>query len=272
MTQEPRGRAACGFGRLKCCATKVALVFVMTVFPLSAVAQQPRELIVSAAASLTNAFRHVGKTFEAKQKGVRVNLNFAASGDLLRQIEGGAPVDVFASAAPREMDQLEAKGLIVPGTRRDFVENGLVLIRPVVSSAKIVSFDDLKKGEIKKIAVGNPATVPAGMYAQQVLTYFKVWDDVKGKLVFGESVRQVLDYVVRGEVEAGLVFSTDASARSKEVLVAVRSPAESHSPIVYPIAVVKDTKNGDLAKAFVQFVVSPEGQKILKAYGFKSSR
>lgn len=170
------------------------------------------------------------------------------------------------------MDELEAKGLIASGTRRDFVENSLVLVRPAASSARIGSFDDLKKGEIKKIAIGNPATVPAGMYAKQALMYFKVWDDVKGKLVFGESVRQVLDYVARGEVDAGLVFSTDARMRSKEVLVAVRAPEGSHGPIVYPIAVVKDTKNEDLAKAFVRFILSPEGRRILKAYGFGSSR
>lgn len=248
----------------------VAILFVifLGIYAQTAEAQQPRELTVSAAASLTNVFKAVGKAFEARQKGVVISFNFGASGDLLRQIEGGAPVDVFASAAPREMDRLEGKGLLSPGTRRTFAENSLVLVTPVPPSVGIGSFDDLKKGEVKKIAIGNPSTVPAGMYAQQVLTYFRVWDAVKGRLVFGESVRQVLDYVARGEVDAGLVFATDALARSREVAVAARSPLESHSDIVYPIAVLKDTRNGDLGKAFIQFVLSSEGQNILKNYGF----
>jgi molybdate transport system substrate-binding protein len=235
-----------------------ALVSMVASFftPLQA-GEQIREVTVSAAASLTNAFQDIGKAFEARQKRVKVHFNFAASGDLLRQIEGGAPVDVFASAAPREMGQLEAKGLIVAGTRRNFARNGLVLIRPATSPLKIVSFDDLRKGEVKRIAIGNPATVPAGMYAQQVLAYLRLWDDVKAKLVFGESVRQVLDYAARGEVDGAIVFSTDAGVRSREIVVVAQTPQESHGPIVYPIAVVRDTRNGDLAEAFIQFVLSP---------------
>jgi molybdate transport system substrate-binding protein len=272
MKQKSSGGVERGFGIPGFFVMMAVLALVFGAFPLSAVAQQPRELTVSAAASLTNAFKDVGKAFEAGQKGVKVNFNFGASGDLLRQIEGGAPVDVFASAAPREMDQLGSKGLLVQGTRRNFVENGLVLVRPTVSTVKVTSFEDLRKGDIKRISVGNPATVPAGMYAQQVLSYVKVWDDIKGKLVFGESVRQVLDYVARGEVDAGLVFSTDASVRSKEVTVVARAPEGSHGPIVYPIAAVKDTKNGDLARAFIQFVLSPEGQRVLTGYGFKAAK
>lgn len=237
--------------------------------PFSSFAQQG-EITVSAAASLTNAFKDIGKAFETAHKGTKIYFNFAASGDLLRQIEGGAPVDVFASAAPREMDQLESKGMVMPGTRHNFAENGLVLIRPAASSAKVTSFEDLKKDDVKRISIGNPASVPAGMYAEQVLRFQKVWDAIKGKLVFGESVRQVLDYVARGEVDAGVVFSTDAKVRAKEVVVVAAAPEGSHIPIVYPLAVVKGARNQELAKAFVQFVMSAEGQKTLRAYGFKA--
>lgn len=237
--------------------------------PFGLFAQQG-EITVSAAASLTNAFKDIGKAFETTHKGSKVYFNFAASGDLLRQIEGGAPVDVFASAAPREMDQLESKGMVMPASRNNFAENSLVLIRPASSSIRIASFDDLKKDDVKRISIGNPASVPAGMYAEQVLRFQKVWDAIKGKLVFGESVRQVLDYVARGEVDAGVVFSTDAKVRAKDVVVVAQAPEGSHTPIVYPIAVVKGAKNQELAKAFVRFVVSAEGQKTLRAYGFKN--
>lgn len=235
-------------------------------------AGQAREITVSAAASLTNVFRETARAFEAREKGVKVNGNFAASGDLLRQIEGGAPVDVFASAAPREMDELEARGLLMAGTRRNFAENGLVLVRPRAFPGKIASFADLKKAEVERIAVGNPATVPAGMYAEQVLRYFKLWDDIRGKLILGESVRQVLDYVARGEVDAGFVFATDAALRAGEVAVVARAPEGTHSPIIYPVAVLKGTAHGDLAKSFVRFLLSPEGQRRLRAYGFASPR
>ena len=229
---------------------------------------QQREITVSAAASLTNAFKEIGKAFEAQNKGSRIYFNFAASGDLLRQIEGGAPVDVFASAAARELDDLERKGLLALGTRENLLLNALVLVRPASGLASLGSFADLKRAEIRRISIGNPATVPAGMYAEQVLRHFRVWDGVKGKLVFGESVRQVLDYVARGEVDAGIVFATDARVRSKEVSIVAVAPEGSHKPAIYCIGVVKGSKQADLAWAFVQFTISGEGQRILGDYGF----
>ena len=238
--------------------------------PLQSTAASPNEITVSAAASLTNSFSEIGKAFEARQKKVKVYFNFASSGDLLRQIEAGAPVNVFASAAVREMDELEKKRLTLTGTRYNFAANGLVLVKPVFSRVALKSFIDLKNSDVKKIAVGNPATVPAGMYAEQTLRYFKVWDDIRDKLIFGENVRQVLDYVARGEVDAGIVFSTDAGVRSKEVAVVTVASESSHDKVVYPIAVIKGTKNETLAKAFVDFVLSPEGRKILEKHGFRT--
>jgi len=249
----------------------VSVCLVCTLFSWSVFAAAPKEITVSAAASLKNAFEDIGKAFEAKNRGVKVYFNFGASGDLKRQIEGGAPVDVFASAAQREMDDLERQGGTVAGTRRNFAGNEIVLARPSAFTIQIKSFVDLTKQEMKRIAIGNPPSVPAGMYAEQVLKYFGVWETIKDKLVFGESVRQVLDYVARGEVDAGIVFSTDALVRSKDVVVVVKAPEGSHVAVVYPIAIVKNTKNEMLAKNFVDWVTSDNGRRILEKYGFKGS-
>jgi molybdate transport system substrate-binding protein len=231
----------------------------------------PIEITVSAAASLKNAFEETGKAFEAQNKGIKVYFNFGPSGDLKRQIEGGAPVDVFASAALREMDDLERQDDLVAGTRHNFASNEIALTKPSASNLQLKSFNDLTRQEIKRVAIGNPPSVPAGMYAEQVLKYFRVWEAIKDKLVFGESVRQVLDYVARGEVDAGIVFSTDALVRSKDVAVVMKAPAGSHAAVVYPIAIVKKTKNEKGARGFVDFVMSDKARRILEKYGFRGS-
>ena len=248
----------------------VSICMVCTLFSWG-VSAGPNEITVSAAASLKNAFEDMGKAFEAQNKGVKVYLNFASSGDLKKQIEAGAPVDVFASAAQREIDDLEQKGGLVAGTRRNFAANEMVLARPSASTIQLKSFNDLTRQEVRKIGIGNPPSVPAGMYAEQVFKYFGVWNTIKDKLIFGESVRQVLDYVARGEVDAGVVFSTDALLRSKDVVVVMKAPEGSHMAVVYPIAVVKNTKNEKVAKGFVDFVMSDNGRRILEKYGFKAS-
>ena len=232
-------------------------------------AETKHEMTISAAISLKNAFEEIGKLYEAKSGGTKVLFNFGASGDLARQIEGGAPVDVFASAAQKDMDGLDGKGLVLQGTRSNIAANSVVLIVPVGSKVVPASFEGLAAKEIKKIAVGNPKTVPAGRYAEEVLTYYKLFPFVKDKLIFTENVRQVLDYVARGEVDAGIVYATDASSGAKEVRIVESAPEKSHKPVAYPIAVVKGTKNETAAKAFVAFVLSPEGQKVLEKYGFK---
>jgi molybdate transport system substrate-binding protein len=245
----------------------IAFIFLL---PLKAIAASANEITVSAAASLTDVFKDITKSFEAGKKDVKVHLNFASSGNLMRQIIAGAPVDVFASAAVREMDELDRKQLLIDGTRHNFAENGIVLIKQASSNVNLKAFNDLKNPDIKKIAIGNPATVPAGMYAQQTLKYVKLWDEIKNKLVYCEHVRQVLDYAARGEVDAGIVFSTDAGVRAKDVAAVMTAPEGSHNKALYPIAIVKDAKNEVTAKMFVDFVLSREGRKILDKYGFKS--
>jgi len=242
---------------------------VITLFLLSAGPVRAQEITVSAAISLKEAFVELGKGFEAGQKGTRVQFNFGASGDLARQIVGGAPVDVFASAGLKEMDELDRKGLTAPGTRVNFAGNTVVLAIPTASTLRLEAFSDLTRKEVKKIAIGNPQTVPAGRYAEQVLRGLKLWETLKDKLVFAENVRQVLDYVARGEVDAGLVYATDALARTRELKKFLPAPEGSYQPVVYPIAAVKGSKNEGLARAFIAGVLSPAGKHILQRYGLK---
>jgi len=246
----------------------VALSLALPILPAlhvgSACAEQ--EIIVSAAASLTNAFTEVGKKFEAANPGTKVVLNFAASGALLQQIEQGAPADLFASADQKTMDQANEKKLILPDTRKNFAGNGLVLIVPGDAKTPIKTLKDLTLKDITKISVGNPESVPAGRYAQEALTNEGLWEGLKPKFIFANSVRQVLDYVSRGEVDAGIVYATDAVIAKEKVRVMLK--VEKHKPILYPIAVIAATRKTDPAQRFIDFVLSKEGVEILSKYGF----
>ena len=226
------------------------------------------EIIVSAAVSLKDAFNEIAQLSEQRNN-VKVHFNFGASGALQKQIESGAPVDVFASAGAKQMDELATKQLLVPASRTDFARNLLVLVEPANSSA-IASFTDLTKPEVKKIAIGNPKTVPAGQYTEQTLNKLQLLPGIQSKLIYAEDVRQVLDYVVRGEVDAGIVYSSDVLSAGAKVKEVVRAPDDSHDPILYPIAIVKDSKRTDAAQKFIDLVLSSDGQKILAKYGFLS--
>ena len=228
-------------------------------------AQSSATLLVSAAASLKDAFTEIGRHFEA-QEHVKVAFNFGASSLLQRQIETGAPVDVFASAAEAQMDQLQQKKLCLPDTRKDFAANALVLIVPTNSSLKKGSFFDLGTDKMGRIAVGAPG-VPIRLYSEEVLKKLKLWDAVRPKCVFGENVRQVLDYVARGEVDAGLVYATDAALLSGVRVLATAEVSWSR-PILYPVAVVSDTRQVALAKRFIRYLTEKDGRKTLGKYGF----
>jgi molybdate transport system substrate-binding protein len=233
-------------------------------------AEPAGEITISAAISLKNAFQEIGKIFEENRPRTKIRFNFGASGDLARQIEGGAPVDVFASAAQKDMDDVDQKGLITSGSRINFAGNSLVLIKSATSRIRMESFEDLRKSEVKKIVIGNPKSVPAGRYAEEALKYLNLWEAVKEKLVFAEHARQVLDYVARNEIDAAIVYSTDAKIRLKEVRIVTKAPDESHRPIVYPIAIVKESKHPSVAKEFIGLVLSMEGRTLLNKYGFQT--
>jgi molybdate transport system substrate-binding protein len=227
-------------------------------------------LTVSAAISLKDAFNEIGDIYKSKT-GKAVNFNFGASGALQRQIETGAPVDVFASAGEKQMDELAAKNLIDIETRRSFARNALVLIAPPDSKLNLIAFSDLTKTEVNKIAVGNPKTVPAGQYTEQLFDKMNLKRDLQAKLIFAEDVRQVLDYVVRGETDAGIVYASDARAVGEKARVIATAPEEAHSPILYPVAVIKESKQKQAAREFVDLVLSAEGKTILAKYGFAAS-
>lgn len=229
------------------------------------------EILVSAAVSLKNAFEEMGGLYK-KRTGVRVRFNLAASGLLQKQIETGAPVDVFASAGASQMDALQAQGLILAETRHNFARNALVLIVPAQSKLPVHSFGDLARAEVNRVAIGNPKTVPAGQYAREALENLRLWNKLQPRLVLAENVRQVLDYVVRGEVEAGIVYASDVSASRAQIDVAARAPEPSHNPILYPIAIIRETSKRGIAQRFVDLTLSREGQAILGKYGFLSAR
>ena len=227
--------------------------------------------MVSAAISVKEALNEIGRLYQDRT-GNKVVFSFGASGELEKQIEAGAPVDVFASAGEQEMDQLHTKQLIDQATRADFARNTLVLVLPTSSKVLVHSFADLEQPSVKRIAIGNPKTVPAGQYSQELLRNIRLWSKVQSRLVLAENVRQVLDYVGRGEVEAGIVYATDVQiAQGKAVLVA-RAPDRDYSPILYPIAVVKDSANAQAAKEFVDLARSADGIQILERYGFLTAK
>jgi molybdate transport system substrate-binding protein len=228
-------------------------------------------IVVSAAMSLKSAFEEIGVRSASAAGALQPAFNFGASGDLLAQIRGGAPADVFAAAAVKDMDVLEAEGALLPGTRVDFATNEIALIVPAASNSGVSSFADLAKPAIARIAMVNPKTGPAGRYAEEVFASTKISDAVRPKLVFAENVRQVLDYVARGEVDAVVVYATDAMTRPQDVKAAAAAPAGSHKPVVYPIAVIKGSTRPEAAKAFLAAVRSEAGQAILARYGFVSA-
>lgn len=224
------------------------------------------ELTVSAAASLTNAFQELKAAYEKANPGTAVHTNFAASGALFKQMAEGAPVDVFASADQATMDKAVALKLVDPATRGDFAANSLVMIVPAGSSLDIKDPKDLTGPGVEHIAIGNPGSVPAGAYARQSLTSTGLYDALAAKFVLATSVRQVLDYVSRGEVAAGFVYKTDAlMAGGKVRIVAAMA---GHDPVTYPVAVLAASPGQEEGRQFIRFLTSPEGQAVLARYGF----
>ena len=247
------------------CMKVFAVALAMSI--LLADGARAQEVTLSVAISLKEVTEDLGRTFMASHSGVTLRYNFGASGDLQKQIEAGAPVDVFLSAAQRQMDDLEKQKLIVASTRRAFARNVLVVVKPADSSVDLSKVNDLLESRVVHIAIGNPKTVPAGQYAEESLRALGLWDRVQPKLVFAENVRQVLDYVARGEVEVGFVYATDAATRAQGVKEAFRAPDDSYRPVVYPGAVMAASKQPALAQAFLDLLASPQGRAVLSRFG-----
>jgi molybdate transport system substrate-binding protein len=224
------------------------------------------DVTVSAAASLRDAFTDIAREFERANPQHKVLLNFGASGQLLQQISRGAPVDVFAAADQDTMDRAEAQNLVMRETRVNFTRNQLVVAVPANAAGAPARLADLAGPGIQRIAIGNPDSVPAGRYAKSALDSAKLWEALKPRLVNTQNVRQALDYVARGEADAGFVYLTDAVLMPDRIRIAFQVALDTDA--LYPIAVVKGGGASDVGKAFVTFILTDKAQAILARFKF----
>ncbi|UOO77768.1 molybdate ABC transporter substrate-binding protein [Neisseria sp. Dent CA1/247] len=225
------------------------------------------EITVSAAASLSNAFKDIAAQYEKQYPQSKIKLNTAGSGTLLQQVLQGAPVDVLAFADQETMDKADKEGVIDVSSRRNFAKNSLVIAAPVAGKLSVNSLKDLTHSRFERIAVSNPASVPVGRYSKAALEKAGVWQTLQPKIINTQHVRQSLDYVARGEVDVGFVYNTDAVLMKDKVKVLKQVPTDK--PVSYPIAVAKQSAAQAEAKRFVQYVLSAQGQAVLNRYGFK---
>lgn len=223
-------------------------------------------LTIAAAASLKDAAEELKAIYVKEHAGVAITYNFASSGTLQKQIEEGAPADLFISAGKVQMDSLAEKKLIVDSSRKDLLGNELVLIAG--KDSRLDSFEGLTDADISKISMGTPETVPAGQYAKEVLTSLKLWDNIQPKLVLAKDVRQVLTYVETGNVDAGLLYRSDTIGSENIKIVTAASP-DSHKPIVYPMAIIASSQHQQEVEEFSKFLQSDEAAQTFTKYGFK---
>ena len=232
------------------------------------VTAKPVTLTISAAASLTEVMREIKTFYEKEKSNVTINYNFGASGALQQQIEQGANVDLFISAATKQMDVLQKKGLILDDTKVNLLGNTVVLIDKSDSTLAISEFKNLVNSDIKKIALGEPKTVPVGQYSEEIFTSLSILDKIKEKAVYGNNVKEVLTWVETGNVEAGVVYGTDAKTSKKVKIVAIAGKDLYNTPVVYPVAVIKASKNVDDTKAFLKFLSGDKAKAVFVKYGF----
>ena len=231
-----------------------------------------QSILVAAAASLKNAYEdELIPMFEEQYPGVTVEGTYDSSGKLQTQIEEGLEADVFMSAATKQMKALDEEGMIASDTIVNLLENKIVLIVPTGSDSKIDSFE--KIGDAASIALGDPESVPAGQYAKEALTNLNVWDSIQDKVSFGTNVTEVLNQVAAASADAGIVYATDAASKADQVTVVAEAPEGSlEKKVIYPVAVVKATAHEDAAKAFVDFLQTPEAIAVFESYGFVAAK
>jgi molybdate transport system substrate-binding protein len=246
-----------------------ALIFLLCALVLSAFLPSlggADEVLIAGAASLTDVLKEIATGYQAKSKH-RVRFNFGPSSGLARQIDEGAPTDIFFSADLAQMDHLDKKGRLEPGTRKNLLSNQLVIIVPADSKLTIASPKDLLKADIKRIALAEPSSVPMGVYSSKYLTDEGLWDQVKPKVVPVQDVRATLAAVESGNVEAGFVYKTDAAV-SKKVKIVYEVSIDKGPRITYPVAIVKESKRKDAARDFMSYVQSPAAKDAFKKFGF----
>ena len=228
----------------------------------------PQELHVAAAASLTDAMKEIAAGYEKEHPDVKIVFNFGSSGALQQAIENGGGADLFFSAAQKQMNALAKDGLLAEGTRRDLLVNEVVLIVPKDSDTKLTDFNQLTGAAVEHIALGEPKGVPVGQYSEEVFTKMGILDQVKAKAVYGSDVRQVLSWVETGDADCGVVYATDAAV-SDRVRVVAKAPADTHKPIIYPAAVLKDSKQPGLADDFLTYVSGDASKAVFSKFGFE---
>jgi molybdate transport system substrate-binding protein len=257
-------RSHCAFVCRNCSTFLVLLMAGLVALTACRATRHP-VITLSVAASLQDAITEIEAGYQHQHGAVEFRNNFASSGTLAREIEEGAPVDAIISAGEKEMDDLQAKGLLVPGTRANLLVNSLVLIAPRESTLQ--GFEALTGAQVRIVAMGDPATVPAGQYGLETLKNLNLYDRIKRKIVLGKDVRQVLAYVETGNADAGLVYATDALISNKVRVVAV-APASSHAPIVYPMAVVAGSSQQQAARDFLEYLRGSAARAIFVRHGF----
>lgn len=228
----------------------------------------PKELMICAAASLTDSLTEIQKDYVKKNPNIKLTFNFGGSGTLQQQIEQGAPADLFISAGKAQVDALEQKNLLIKESRVNLLGNDLVLIVGK-DNKSITSVQDLTKSEVGKIGVCAPESAPAGKYAKESLTNLKLWDTIQPKVVLAKDVTQVLNYVESGNTDAGFLYQSDAQGSTKVKVVTI-VPASSHSPIVYPAAVITGTKNKQESEDFLKYLQTSDTQQIFVKHGFQT--
>lgn len=231
----------------------------------------PDGLTIAAAASLKDAMAEIATAYQTVAPDVSLTITYGASGSLQTQIEQGAPVDIFMSAGAKQMDALEEGNLLLEGTRANLLSNKLVLIVPADSDKAISSFEDLATDRVDLVALGDPKSVPAGQYAEQVLTSLNILDKVKAKTNYGTDVRQVLTWVESGDVDCGVVYATDA-ATSDKVTVVCEAPADVAPKINYPVAVIASSKQATAAQDFLNYLKTSDAAAIFEKYSFTMAK
>ncbi|MFX3623645.1 MAG: molybdate ABC transporter substrate-binding protein [Ectobacillus sp.] len=245
----------------------VLLISFLLFAGLGCTKQEKTELTVSAAASLRDALTEIQKNYEKEQKNIKISFNFGSSGALLQQIEQGAPVDLFFSAAEDKFQVLVDKGIIRKEESKNLLSNELVLIVPKEKAA-VEGFTSLKSKEVQKLALGMPESVPAGKYGKQLLASMGLWEELEKKVVYAKDVRQVLTYVETNNVDGGIVYKTDAQVSSK-VKIVETAAKNTHDPIVYPLGIIRASKHKEEAKRFYQYLQTKQALEVFEKYGFQ---
>ncbi|MDF2822229.1 MAG: hypothetical protein K0R15_2677 [Clostridiales bacterium] len=229
--------------------------------------EKTASILIACAASLQNVMEELQTIYKAQQPDISITFTFGSSGSLQQQIQQGAPIDVFISAAQKNMNVLLDEDLILESTKIDLLENKVVLIVPKESKLGISSFEDITKATI--IALGDPETVPAGQYAEEIFTSLNILDDIESKVTYAKDVTEVLTWISTGNVDAGVVYATDAMI-SKDVEVVAEAPKGSCSKVIYPVAITKETNEIEAASIFVDFLMTKEARAIFEQYGFST--